>query len=101
MIGIDTNILLRYVLHDDGVQSPRAVKLIDQECAPDNPALVTTIVLVETVWYIDQKLGRPKGEIVDMLWALLDNLHMTFESPDALEKAVRSTRQVPPILPTI
>lgn len=89
MIGIDTNVLLRYLLADDGRQSPRAVRLIDRECSPTNPALVSNVVLAEAVWYLDIKLKRPKQEMIDALWAILDNPHLAFENSDALELALQ------------
>jgi predicted nucleic-acid-binding protein len=89
LIGIDTNVLLRYLLDDDGDQAPRAIRLIDQECSPTSPALVTNAVLAEAVWYLDLRLKRPKREIIDALWALLDNPHLAFEDSDAVENAVQ------------
>jgi len=89
MIAVDTNILLRYVLADDTKQTARVTRLIDRDCAPDRPALLPNVVLAEAIWYISQRLKRPKPEIVEMLWALLDNLHLTFESRSAVEQAVQ------------
>jgi predicted nucleic-acid-binding protein len=89
VIGIDTNVLLRYILEDDGDQSPRAGKLIDRECSPEDPALVTNIVLAEAVWFLDLKLKRPKSQIVEVLWAILDNAHLAFENADAVEQALQ------------
>lgn len=51
MIAIDTNVLLRYLLQDDKVQSQKAASLINGSV----PVLVTDIVLVETVWVLAGK----------------------------------------------
>ena len=76
MIGIDTNILLRYVLADDRVQHGLAANLIDETCSEDEPAFLSEIVLVEAVWYLVKKQRRAKQEIVDLLFALADNPHL-------------------------
>lgn len=88
MIAVDTNVLLRYVLSDDYDQSPLAVELIDKNCSLQDPALVPNIALAEVVWVLIRNRKRPKFEIVEMLWDLLDNAHLTFESRDAVEQAV-------------
>ena len=88
MIAVDTNVLLRYVLSDDHDQSPLAVELIDKNCSLQEPALVPNIALAEVVWVLIRNRKRPKFEIVEMLWDLLDNAHLTFESRDAVERAV-------------
>jgi len=46
MIAIDTNVLLRYLLEDEVVQSNKATKLI----TGTEKVLVTDVVLIETIW---------------------------------------------------
>ena len=50
MIGIDTNVIMRYIAQDDAAQSARATRLIEGECSPVAPGFVALVVLVETVW---------------------------------------------------
>jgi predicted nucleic-acid-binding protein len=76
MIGVDTNIVLRYLLADDDQQHRLAVQLIDQTCSPDDPALVSGVVLVEIAWFLSRQLRLPRAKIVDHITALLDNTHL-------------------------
>jgi predicted nucleic-acid-binding protein len=39
MIGLDTNVLLRYVAQDDAVQSSRATQIIEYELTEERPVL--------------------------------------------------------------
>jgi predicted nucleic-acid-binding protein len=58
VIAIDTNVLLRYLLEDDPVQSVKAAKLI----GGSEVVLVTDVVLVETIWTLKGRkyqLGKP------------------------------------------
>lgn len=90
MIGIDTNILLRYVLADDAAQHRLAARLVDETCSEDEPAFVSEIVLVEAVWYLVKKQRRPKREVVDLLFALADNAHLCFPDESAHLAAVNA-----------
>ena len=60
MIAIDTNVLLRYLLADDAGQYRRAKKLIERKA----PALITDVVLAETVWTLmGKRFGFGKMQI--------------------------------------
>ena len=49
MIGLDTNILVRYVAQDDPKQSPKATALIESLSDAD-PGFIGLVALVELVW---------------------------------------------------
>jgi predicted nucleic-acid-binding protein len=57
MIGLDTNILVRYLAQDDPIQSPEATELIEQRLSEENPGFVSIVVMVETVWVLDRAYG--------------------------------------------
>ena len=46
MIALDTNILVRFIMQDDPVQSEKANNIIGS-LTPGNPALITMVVLCE------------------------------------------------------
>ncbi len=48
MIGLDTSVLVRYLIQDDPVQSPHAGQLMERHCTADDPCLVNAIVLSES-----------------------------------------------------
>ncbi len=45
MIGIDTNVFVRYIIQDDAEQVRKATRFLERECTIDNPGLVNSIVL--------------------------------------------------------
>ena len=57
MIGLDTNILVRYLAQDDPVQSPKATELIERHLTEENPGFVSVVAMVETVWVLDRAYG--------------------------------------------
>jgi len=52
MIGLDTNVLVRYIVRDDEKQSAAATRLIEAKCTTDNPGRVSSIVLCELAWVL-------------------------------------------------
>jgi len=63
MIGLDTNILVRYLAQDDPVQSPKATELIEQRLSEENPGFVSIVAMVETAWVLDRAYGLADDEI--------------------------------------
>ena len=63
MIGLDTNILVRYLAQDDAVQSPQATELIERRLTEDNPGFISVVAMVETVWVLDRAYGLAELEI--------------------------------------
>ena len=52
MIGLDTNILVRYVVQDDPAQARRATEIIEQRISQQNPGFVNIVAMVETAWVL-------------------------------------------------
>ena len=60
MIGLDTNLLVRYFTQDDPVQSPIATDVMERRLTQDEPGFVSVVVIAETVWVLDRayRLGN-------------------------------------------
>jgi predicted nucleic-acid-binding protein len=52
VIGLDTNVLVRYIAQDDPIQSRKATELIEYTLSPDNPGFVSLVAMVETSWVL-------------------------------------------------
>jgi predicted nucleic-acid-binding protein len=63
MIGLDTNILIRYLAQDDPVQSPKARDVLERRLTEKNPGFVSIVAMVETVWVLDRAYGLSSQEI--------------------------------------
>ena len=53
MIGLDTNILVRYLTQDDPIQSPKAREIIERRLTEEKPGFVSIVAMVETVWVLE------------------------------------------------
>ncbi|WP_257282766.1 PIN domain-containing protein [Endozoicomonas sp. SESOKO1] len=90
MIAIDTNVLLRYLLSDDVVQSKQAARLIKGNWR----VLVTDAVLVETVWTLaGRKYQLKKKEIVKTILHLFHEPSIVFENGPVVWKALNTYKK--------
>jgi predicted nucleic-acid-binding protein len=92
VIGLDTNVLLRYLLQDDELQGARAARAISQAAVRNEPLLVSAIVLCEALWVLERSYGydRPAlGRVVD---ALLDTRGFELEHRAQVREALDDFR---------
>jgi predicted nucleic-acid-binding protein len=88
MIGLDTNLIVRYITQDDPVQSAAATKLIDSLSA-DAPGFVAMVVVVELVWVLQSCYRGKRDEIVRVLETLLRSKELIVERAELVSQALR------------
>jgi predicted nucleic-acid-binding protein len=71
MIGLDTNILVRYLTQDDAVQSERAKDLLDGKLTPAEPGFVSVVAMAETVWVLERTYDFSDQEIAAAVEGML------------------------------
>ena len=71
MIGLDTNILVRYLTQDDPVQSAKATEIFERRLTQKNPGFVSVVAIVETVWVLDRAYDLTAQEIAVAIERLL------------------------------
>ena len=71
MIGLDTNILVRYLTQDDPVQSRKATEIIEGELTEENPGFISIVAIVETVWVLDRAYNLSSHKIAAVLERIL------------------------------
>ena len=91
MIGLDTNVLVRYIAQDDPEQSPKATRLIESLTA-EAPGYVTLVSVVELVWVLNGCYGSAKGEVCEVLETLLRSRELVVADTDTVWKALRLYR---------
>ena len=88
MIGLDTNVLLRYVVQDDARQSPLATDLIETALSDDEPGWIASIVLCELVWVLEGPYDYARGMIVATLQRLFEIARFRVEAPSLAWRAL-------------
>lgn len=90
MLGIDTNVLVRYLVRDDPAQYEKARRLIDREVSKGQPVLVSLLVLLETEWVLRSRYDLAKVDVVAAFSALLDTSDLIIEDEPSVENAIYS-----------
>jgi predicted nucleic-acid-binding protein len=88
VIGIDTNVLIRFLTRDDETQFERAQKLISREAHAGHPVFISLLVLLETEWVLRSRYKLTKGEILSSFAELLSTVDMRFEDESSIEEAL-------------
>lgn len=88
MIGLDTNVLVRYVTQDDPVQSPKASELIES-LTTFSPGFVSLVSVVELVWVLQSCYQSARADIVTVLETLLRTRELTIEHAEIIWQALR------------
>ena len=93
MIGLDTNVLLRYLLQDDPAQTRQANRIFERQLSAENPGFLNLATVLEIVWVLRSALGRTPAEIAAHLEALLSrdtlevqNAEQVYEAAFALKR---------------
>jgi predicted nucleic-acid-binding protein len=88
MIGLDTNVLVRYVVQDDARQARLASKAIETHCSAEHPGFVALLVLVELVWVLDRGYGYSRAQVAAVLEGLVASAELLVEQPDLARTAI-------------
>jgi len=92
VLGLDTNVLVRYLVRDDQLQFEKARRLIKRESDKGEPVLVNLLVLLETEWVLRSRYELSKAEILSAFSTLLDVADLAFEDEPSVEHALYSWR---------
>jgi predicted nucleic-acid-binding protein len=97
MIGLDTNVLVRYLAQDEAVQSRRATEIVEGRLTDRNPGFVSVVAMAETVWVLDRDYGLSDEEIVAAIERMLqvdvlvvESEQQVFAAMTALEEGLGS-----------
>ena len=90
MLGVATNVLVRYLIRDDQLQYEKARRLIDREASRGEPVMVSLLVLLEMERVLRSRYELPKSDVVTVFSALLDTADLAFEDEPSVENAIYS-----------
>jgi len=88
MLGLDTNVLVRFLVADDPAQFERAQKLIRRESGNGEPVFISLLVLLETEWVLRSRYDLNKAAISAALSGLLDSTELRLEDEPSVEEAL-------------
>lgn len=89
MIGLDTNVIVRYLTQDDPSQSELANTIINQSTSQGEVLWIAQITLCETVWVLERAYKINKKTIIEILHLLLETQELVFEYHDIVWQALQ------------
>jgi predicted nucleic-acid-binding protein len=92
MIGLDTNVLLRYLVQDDPTQAPRATEVIEGRLTEQEPGFVTLVSILEIVWVLKSLYKRTRQEIANDIEMLLAADTLEVQNEQEVYQAVVALR---------
>ncbi|WP_112310388.1 PIN domain-containing protein [Pseudogemmobacter bohemicus] len=92
MIGLDTNVLVRFLVQDEPAQARQAADLMAGLSEAD-PGFVCREVLVELVWVLERAYGLGRADIARALDGLLEARELVIETSDRVAVAADRYRK--------
>lgn len=89
MKGIDTNVLVRYLVQDEPKQSKKAAAFIEKDCSIEEPCFISHIVLCELTWVLEGNYGQSRAVIAEIIEQLLLTAQLEIMESEVVWKAVR------------
>ena len=89
MIGLDTNVLVRYMAQDEPKQAARATRLIEKELSAAEPGFISLVVLVELCWVLKRLYSASAGELLAVVEDLLNTPRFQLDRRDVVAATIQ------------
>ena len=89
MTGVDTNVLVRFVMADDPEQYRKAKRLM-QSFTMQSPCFITQVCIAEFVWVLEARYRKSKTIIIEWLSWLVESNELVLEDQPAVERALHA-----------
>ena len=93
MIGLGTNVLVRYLTQDDPIQSPRATSLIERTLTESDPGFISIVAIVETVWVLECAYGSAASDIAVAIERMLRASALVVDSEQEVFTAMLALKE--------
>ena len=93
MIGLDTNVVVRYLAQDDARQAAIATRLIEGSLSADVRGFISIVTLAEIVWVMSSNYGASRASVAEIVEGLLTAPQLMMERADVLWRALKAYRE--------
>lgn len=87
MTGLDTNVVIRFLVQDDDIQSPIATRAFSR-LTKDQPGFISAVVLAEISWVLARAYKAPREDIARAIEGLLRSAELIVENAEAAYRAL-------------
>lgn len=91
MIGLDTNVLVRYIMQDDAKQAAKATKLVESLSA-QSPGFISIVSVVELVWVLSSSYDLSREQVAQALEVILRAKQLVVDQAEHVVRALRTFR---------
>jgi len=88
VIGLDTNVLVRYIMQDDAKQSPLATRMVESLTAA-SPGFVPLVAIVELAWVLSSAYELSRSQVIVAFEALLRTKELVVQNGETVWKCIR------------
>ncbi len=96
MIGLDTNVLVRYLAQDDPKQALAATHFIEMSLSASQPGFVSLVVLVEVCWVLRSLYSATDAELAGTVQDMLATVQFHVDHRDAVQAVVQKMTAAKP-----
>jgi predicted nucleic-acid-binding protein len=93
MIGLDTNILIRYLAQDDPIQSAQATDVVERRLSERDPGFLSVVVMAETAWVLERAYRLGDREIAAAIERVLQTDVFVVESEQEVFAAMIALKE--------
>jgi len=93
MIGLDTNVLVRYIVQDEPKQSRLAVRCIEKRCTSEFPGRINLIVLCELSWVLARGYKYDRKTVSAVIRRILSSPELSVEENEAVWRSLKLYEQ--------
>jgi predicted nucleic-acid-binding protein len=94
VIGVDTNVVVRFLAQDDETQSPIATRFMSR-LTRERPGFISAVVLAEITWVLSRAYKAPRDDIAAAVEGLLRSAELLVENAPAAYRALGVYRNAP------
>jgi len=92
LIGLDTNVIVRYLAQDDARQAAAATRLFEGSLSAEERGFISIVTLAEVVWVMSSNYRANRAAIADIVEGLLTAPQLMLERADVLWRALKAYR---------
>jgi len=88
MYGLDTNVLVRFLLRDDLIQAEQAKAAIEESVVAGKVIAISLLTILETEWVLRACAKLSKSDVISIFRKLLETRDLQIELEEVLEAAL-------------
>jgi len=93
VIGLDTNILVRYLTQDHPLQAAKAREIVERRLTEEKPGFVSIVAMVEIVWVLERAYGLRPHQIVGAVERMLQTDVLVVENEQEVFTAMIALKE--------